>query len=267
MRRSEGVRGSADELGAVGQTLLTPLYARANASEATGFTDPLAALLLSRVDYDEAQIPTDPTTVAGTIYRAMAIDELATAWAANHPDGRIISAGIGLCTRHARIATPAGFEWYGVDTADVIAFRRKVLPDDPVRLIESSITEPGWTDNLGVRPTLVIAEGLLMYLDAVGVRTLLRTARETLGAEVVADYLHPLLAKNTKHPITTATGARFGFGVRNGRELARLTPGYRLAEERSTVEPFGGITRLIVTIFRIVTLGQRTAAVARLEPV
>jgi O-methyltransferase involved in polyketide biosynthesis len=262
-----------ERLGVVGETLLTPLYAKAKASEIVpeaGFEDPLAARLLARVGYDLDRVLTDHGNVAGAIRRTQAIDEVTAAFAAAHPDAQVVSVGIGLCTRHDRLAgrVPAGARWIGVDTADVVDLRRELLPDDPVELHAASIADPAWAGGIDPeRPTLVIAEGVLMYLDAGGLASFLAGGRDRFGpgTEVVGDHFHPKVASSDRHPIVRATGARFLSGVRNGRELADLVDGYELVAELPVMELLGSAQRTAARAFRLASRGGRIYAVSHLR--
>ncbi|MFJ5264583.1 class I SAM-dependent methyltransferase [Streptomyces sp. NPDC088387] len=259
-------------------TLLTPLHARAHAAElvpGTTFRDPLAADLLARTSHRAGQILTDRGNAAGSIHRATTIDALVVDFAARHPDGVILSAGIGLDTRTQRLddRTPGTLTWLGADLPEVIRLRRELLPEDPVRLYDVSVTEPGWTalltDETAGRPVLVLAEGVLMYFDMDELRTFLSSCRTAFGpgTELVGDYFHPRLALSDRHPIVRATGARFRSGAANGRRLAALTPGWRLVAEHQVMERISPAHRAAGALFRAVTLGSRPYAIAHLRAV
>lgn len=215
--------------------LLTPLWAKAN-PDAYGveFHDPLAADLLHRCGYDTDAVLTDRTNAKGALVRTQAIDAVASEFAARHPDAVILTAGIGLCTRQQRLTTRipdggAGLEWWRIDTADVIDVRRDLLPSEDTTLLSASVAGPRWADALPAgRPRLVIAEGLLMYLDDTRVATFLDQARTGSGAgtELVGDVMHPWPAKSGLHPIVKATGARFRSGARGAADLARRSAGW-----------------------------------------
>jgi O-methyltransferase len=262
-------------LSLVGETLLTPLYAKANAQRllpGAGFDDPLAARLLNAMDYDPERVPTGHNTVAGAVYRTMALDDATVVFARQHPTGQVVSAGIGLCTRHARLAgrIPDTIDWYGVDTDDVIQLRRELLPDDPVHLAAASIIDPAWTTMLdAARPTLLIAEGVLMYLDPAGLTGFLGSAREHFGAglDLVADYFHPKLAFSGTRPIVRRTGVQFRSGARNGAALAALTPGYTLVAEYPVMERIGPARHLAARAFQTLSGGGRAYAIAHLRSV
>jgi len=89
-RAAHGARMStSNRLGPAGETLMTPL----------------AAELLERCGYNPERVLTDTGNVTGAICRSIAIDDVTIAFAAAHPDAQIVTAGIGLCTRHDRRET------------------------------------------------------------------------------------------------------------------------------------------------------------------
>lgn len=260
-------------MGVVGETAMTPLYAKAKAAEvlpAAGLSDPLAAELLAAIGHDPDRVLRDRTNLHGTIYRTLAIDRVSVEFATRHPHGQLVSVGIGLCTRHSRLAdrVPATVDWIGVDTAEVIAVRRRYLRDDPVRLVTGSIAVSSWTRDLDPdRATLVIAEGVLMYLDGDEVLRFLGAVRDRFGpgTEVVADIFHPRIALSGRHPIVKATGAQFRSGARNGAAFAALVSGYRLLVEYPVMERIGLPARFAARAFRLLTRGGRAYVIARVQ--
>lgn len=260
-------------LDAVMETMLTPLWARAHAREVTpdlGFDDPYARELLDRVAVDTDRVLTDHGNVAGTIQRTLVLDDLVRSFTARHPDAVVVSAGIGLCARDRRLGPEVGegVTWIGVDAGPVLAARRQLVPDDPSRLVEASVADPAWTDAVPVdgRPTLVVAEGLLMYLDDAGLRSFL-TAVATLpaGSGLGADVFHPRIALSGKHPIVKATGAQFRSGVRDGAALAGLVPGLALVAEHDVMERIGRPHRAAARAFGLATRGGRMYHVAEIR--
>ncbi|MEV7511721.1 class I SAM-dependent methyltransferase [Streptomyces sp. NPDC091201] len=269
-------RAAAHGLSGVPATLLTPLYGRAHAARlvpGTSFRDPLAEDLIARTGHRAEEVLTDRSNAAGAVHRAVVLDALTAAFAARHPDAVVLSAGIGLDTRADRLAgrTPSTVRWLGVDLPEVVRLRRELLPGDRTRVFAAGITDPGWADGPAAaaegRPVLVLAEGVLMYLDPEGLRSFLDSSRSAFGAgtELAADYFHPRVALGGRHPITRATGARFRSGARDGRALARTAPGWRAVAEHPVMERIGTAHRLAAGLFRALTLGARPYAVAHLR--
>jgi O-methyltransferase len=203
------------------------------------------------------------------LHRTLVLDNVTARFTAAHPDAQVLSAGLGLCTRHARLAdrVPATVSWIGIDTPDVIDLRRRLLPDDPVTLVAADLSEPGWAATLDAdRPTVVLAEGVLMYLDPPGLAAFLTETRDHLGpgTEVLGDYFHPTVAASDRHPIVRATGARFLSGARNGAALAATVSGYRCLADLPVMERVSIAQRAVANAFRFVTRGSRLYAVSHL---
>ncbi|WP_051102688.1 class I SAM-dependent methyltransferase [Parafrankia elaeagni] len=264
---------SAAELDEVSSTLLTPLYGRAYGQRfapKARFTDPMAAQLLQAVAFDDSRVLSDRSNSGGTIWRSLVLDRLTVAFARRHDRPAIVTVGVGLCTRLYRLAgqVPDSASWVGIDSPEVIDIRRRLLPDEPMTLGAASATEPGWLDtfDLAGRPVLLIAEGVIMYFGAAGLRIFLTEAlRAGSGTELVADYFHPRIAHSDRHPIVKATGARFRSGARDGAALAHLVPGWALVDEHPAMERISPAHRLAATAFRLASLGGRPYAVAHLR--
>ena len=264
---------TATPLDPVAETLLTPLWARAHAPEVVpdlGFHDPYAADLLDRTGFDSDRVLTDHGNVAGTIHRTLVLDDLVRSFAHRHADAVVVSAGCGLCARDRRLGPdlPATVTWIGVDAPEVLDVRRDLVDDDPSTLVEASVDDPGWLDDVpvGDRPAIVLAEGVLMYLDDAGLRGFLTgAARLRAGSEVAADVFHPKVASSDRHPIVKATGARFRSGARDGAELAGLVPGFELVAEHDVMERIGRPHRVAAKAFSVATRGGRMYHLAQLR--
>lgn len=265
---------SSHGLTGVAKTLLTPLYGRAHADRLLpegGFHDPLAAAVLAATGFRPDEVLTDRSNAVGAVHRAIVLDRLVAAFVRRHPAGVVVSAGVGLCTRDARLAatTPSGVRWIGIDTPEVVDLRRRLLPDSAVRLHAASITDPDWVDALPEEsgPTLIVVEGVLMYLSDREVARFLADVAEQLGpgTELVADFFHPWVARSGLHPIVRATGARFRPGARGARGLASAAPGWTATAEHPVMERIGTAQRISAALLRIVLGGHRPYAVAALR--
>ena len=251
---------------AVGSTLVVSLFARARADEyfgTPGWQDPEAENVLGRLERladPDAPPPeqlalTDRGTMVGTVARSKALDARVWDFAERHPDAAVVSVGIGLCTRAWRLACLKGVEWVGVDNPDVIALRRRMLPDDPTRLVGADLIEPGWFGALDPdRPTIVVAEGVLMYLDRGLVAQFMVRLADRMRATtwLTADAHHEWLVRATPE-LTRRTGTRFGFGVRGAEGFAALAPGWTVVRQDDTMAPISTGIRRFARVFRRLT--------------
>jgi O-methyltransferase involved in polyketide biosynthesis len=80
---------------------------------------------------------------------------------------------------------------------------------------------------------LVVAEGLLMYLDEADVRRLFIRLQETFpGCRLVADVFSQMTAHSvTGHPSLKHTGAALGWGIDDSEEIETWSEGIALLEE------------------------------------
>lgn len=173
-----------DRLGAVPQTLLIPLVARADARTRWpryGFADPAAERVVARLEregVDLEWVRRDHPAVRSLIVRAQWFDAQCAAFFRAHPDGMAMSLGVGLDARRARLAAlgvPGDVDWHELDLPEVVAIRRAQLGADGERTRAGDALATDWLDALPERrgrALLVVMEGLLMYLPREGVEAL-----------------------------------------------------------------------------------------------
>ena len=90
------------------------------------------------------------------------------------------------------LSVPEGVRWFDVDLPQVIALRRELYSEsETYRMVGSSVTDPGWLDELPAGgPVLIVAEGLLMYLAPADVSELLHRLVDRFDTgELLADLL------------------------------------------------------------------------------
>jgi O-methyltransferase involved in polyketide biosynthesis len=127
-------------------------------------------------------------------------------------------------------------EWYDLDMPPVIELRRQFYAGhERYHLIASSVTDLEWVDSVAAagRLTLIVAEGLLMYLGEAHVRRLLLRLREAFpGCRLIADVFSRLTARSaTRHPSLKQTGASIGWGIDDPCQVEGWAPGIHLLEE------------------------------------
>lgn len=230
-------------LSGVKETLLITLYGKAGESRMPDslLKDRFAAEVVERVDYDFSRLKMRSDDLVGLANRAYQIDQWTRAFLAAHERPVVLHLGCGLDSRIFRIAPAATVRWFDVDYPDVIVLRRRLYPAQPAdTMIASSVTDPAWPEQLpSAGPTLIIAEGLLMYLSQAAVKDLLGgLARRTGGGELVFDGFNRLGVKlAAASRMIRATGATFGWSLESARELERLVPALRLVEDRMIYDP------------------------------
>jgi methyltransferase (TIGR00027 family) len=226
-------------------TNLVTLYLRAYESRCPKpiLGDRAAAEAVDRIDYDFNRMHRAAQPWANQFLvalRAKKLDDWAADFLARHPDAVVLHLGCGLDTRALRIAPPATVQWFDVDQPGVIELRRKLYVEtDAYRMIGSSVTDAGWLDQIPTgRPTLVVAEGLLMYLREREVWELLARLTDRFdNGELLFDTLAPSgprLSKVFTHGIVK-------WGIRNAREIESWNVGLRFVEQVSAVAGYHSI--------------------------
>ena len=225
---------SAVRWGSVEWTNLCTLYLRACESHLQQpiLGDRAAAEAVDRIDYDFARLRRS-VLPWGTQFlvalRAKQLDAWSHDFLARHPDAVVLHLGCGLDTRVFRLRPARKVQWFDVDVPQVIDLRRKLYDDsDGYRMIGSSVTDPGWLEQVPAdRPALVVAEGLLMYLTETQVRELLErlTDRFSIG-ELLADLLSPWGPRLSK----IVTSGIVKSASRDGHEFMEWNPRFNLLE-------------------------------------
>ncbi len=219
------------------QTLLVTLYARVLDHQAADpiLGDHRAAEALTQLGRPLGRMRMRRDTAASVLCRTRRLDEWTRQFLAEHPDAVVLNLGCGLDTRAQRIDPPSGVLWYDVDYPEVIELRQRLYPSLPdSAMIGSSVTDPHWLDHVPRdRPTMVTAEGLLMYLTEDQVEKLIgRLAEHLVSGRLACDIELPWAAKVAKYnPKLRTTGAVHRWGLKDLNHLTRWAPGMRLLEQ------------------------------------
>lgn len=220
--------------GSVEWTNLCTLYLRAYESRLPSamLGDTAAAEAIERIGYDWERMRRTlrPATAHYLVtMRAKLFDDWCTDFLGRHPDAVVLHLGCGMDTRAFRLRPPQTVQWFDVDQPVVIALRRKLYDDRPgYRMIGSSVTDKEWLIEVPTdRPTLVVAEGLLMYLTEPDVRALLQRIPDRFGSgELAFDTTSPMgprLSRVLSKGITK-------WGIRDAREIERWNPRLRFVQ-------------------------------------
>lgn len=211
------------------ETLLIPLYGRAQMSSKGYFQDRYAENAIRSIHYDFSRLKIQEKTQIMLSVRGALIDAFCIDFLRKQPDSTVIYLGCGLDARAKRLGMPTRL-WYDLDFPEVIAIKRQLYPETKqYRLIGSSVTHWEWMDAIGQnsKPVLVIAEGLLMYLSEEEVQTLVLKMRDRfLNTTFVFDaYSHFTAKQASNHPSLKKTGAIIRWGIDSAEELTSLSDG------------------------------------------
>ena len=225
-------------LSGVPETMLQTVYARAKESKGRGaIRDPKAEEILSELNYDFSLADKDSAMHSGVIARTIVLDTLVKSWLTAHPGAVVVNIACGLDTRCYRMANYA--HWYNLDLPETMAVRAQLLPENGriSQLAMSAMEDWGGEIDEADVPTLVIIEGLTMYLTEKDVQQIFKViAGRFRKATVFVETMNPLMAKRFKEKSIEGSHAKFTWGVKNGAALIKLLPDFRLVEEHSLTE-------------------------------
>ena len=222
----------------VPETMLQTVYARARESAGRGaICDEKAEQIIGSLDYDFSLAEKDTAMRSGVIARTIVLDRLVGAWLGRHPGTVVVNLACGLDTRCYRMK---GYQhWYNLDLPETIAVRQRLLPESGAisQLAMSAMDDWGAAIRETDAPALVIIEGLTMYLSEADVRRIFDVIAARLPkAEVFVETMNPAVAKRFKERSIEGSHAKFTWGVKDGRALDALLPGFRFVEEHSLTE-------------------------------
>ena len=208
-------------LSGVPETMLQTVYARAKESRGRGaIHDAKAEEIIEKLDYDFSLADKDTAMHSGVIARTIVLDRMTKEWLASHPGAVVINIACGLDTRCYRMAGYA--HWYNLDLPETMAVREKLLPESgTISQIAMSAMED-WGSEISEQnvQVLIVIEGLTMYLNA----------------NIFVETMNPMIVKRFKEKSIEGSHAKFTWGIKNGKALAELLPGFRFMEEHSLTE-------------------------------
>lgn len=226
------------KLSGVPETMLQTVYARAKESSGRGaIHDAKAEEIVERLDYDFSLADKDTAMRSGVIARTIVLDRLTKAWLGTHPGGVVVNIACGLDTRCYRMSGYA--HWYNLDLPETMAVREKLLPESgTISQIAMSAMED-WGSEISEQnvQVLIVIEGLTMYLSEADVQRIFTVISSRFSnATVFVETMNPMIVKRFKEKSIEGSHAKFTWGIKNGKALAELLPGFRFMEEHSLTE-------------------------------
>ena len=225
-------------LSGVPETMLQTVYARAKESRGRGaIHDAKAEEIIEKLDYDFSLADKDTAMYSGVIARTIVLDRLTKAWLGAHPGAVVVNIACGLDTRCYRMSGYA--HWYNLDLPETMAVREKLLPESgTISQIAMSAMED-WGSKISEQnvPVLIVIEGLTMYLNAKDVQQIFAVISSRFSqATIFVETMNPMIVKRFKEKSIEGSHAKFTWGIKNGKALAELLPGFRFMEEHSLTE-------------------------------
>ena len=233
------------DLSGAPQTMLATFYAKALDADLPRpiLGDRFAKEIVDRIDYDWSKTTITKAKSPSVTTRTAHFDTWTRQFLAVHPDAVVLHLGCGLDARAFRVDPGPGVEWYDVDYPDVADLSRQLYPArDRYHLIGASVTDPAWLADIPAdRPTLMIGEGLTMYLtQADGIALLRRVVDRFPSGELQFDAFNRLGIKTQwMNSVVRRSGATLYWGIDTPDEILDAVPGLRLL---AWVSPFDSAT-------------------------
>ena len=223
----------------VTETMLVTLAIRADdaASSDPFLRDTWARTTLEKLEYALPTIERRSAVYYAVLLRCRLFDAWAAEFIDAHPDGvNVLNLACGLDSRALRLGRAGPrVRWFDVDLPEVADLRRRLLPAPEgsagyYSVVGASVTDEAaaWLDDVPAdRPTFVIMEGLVMYLERADIEKLFGRicGRFGSGGQIVLDTVGSLyLSRHVASRMISDTGANIVFGMDNARELLPASP-------------------------------------------
>jgi O-methyltransferase involved in polyketide biosynthesis len=214
--------------------MLTTLYCKALDADFDRpiLGDGFAKETVDRIDYDWRELGIAPIWTPLVTVRSAQYDIWASQFLAAHQLATVVHLGCGLDSRVFRLDPGPGVEWYDIDYPAVIALRENVFPARTrYHLIATSATDPSWLDRIPAdRPTLLLAEGVSMYLtERDGVALLQHVVDRFPSGELQIDFYNWLTIRSQKtHKLQRQSGSTLYWGVNSPQDILGRVSGVRM---------------------------------------
>lgn len=230
------------DLHGAAQTMLTTLYLKSLDADLDRpvLGDRFAKDAVGRLDYDWRDLGISHRWAPLVTVRSAQYDIWATQFLAANPEATVVQLGCGLDSRVFRLDPGPGVHWYDLDYPAVITLREQIYPSRPrYQLVAGSATDSAWLEQIpSDRPTLVLAEGLSMYLEEHSGITLLRRIVDRFPrGELQIDFYNWFGIKTQKsQAIVRSSGSTLYWTVNSPAQVLTQIPQLRLLTAVSLFE-------------------------------
>ncbi len=232
------------DLGAVEETLVIPLWARAKDAEKEDpvLNDTYARDIVAKVDYDFSKIETrymENHQLVWTV-RAYNFEHCVREFLENKNNAVVINIGAGLDTAFGRLDNGSVL-WFNIEMPDVAALRQKLIPDsEREKTIAKSVFDFSWMDDIEQqikgRSTLFMAAGVFCYFEPDEVRTLFRKLADSYpSSHVLFDAMSRFTVWFSNREIIKKSGidssARLKWHLKRASKLKEWVETIKIIEE------------------------------------
>ncbi len=224
-------------LGAIQETLLIPLWARAMEAQQADpiILDRKSVEMVEAIDYNFDKFATAKNSQIGACLRGMIFDNWTRTYLQQYPQGSVVEIGAGLNTRFERVDN-GQVRWFDLDLPDVMALRQRFFTETERRhFITASCLDTDWFERVkaaGTKTCMFLAEGVLMFLSEQQVQQLFANLLQAFpGSWFAFDSLSPLVVKNQKrHDAIKHTSAKFDWGISDIRKIKAWDSRYQVMQ-------------------------------------
>lgn len=258
------------DLGAVQETLILPLWARAKEMEKKNpiVYDTYARDIVARIDYDFSTIEAGQGADHQIVYpiRVYNFDNIVKTFLEHNSTALVVNIGAGLDTTFQRVDN-GNVLWINIEMPDVVALRNKLIPDSEREMtIAKSVFDFTWMDDIihqkKDRSILFMAAGVLCYFDSPSVEGLFRKlADEYPSAHFVFDSFSLFTAWGINWKVMKDSGmdssARIKWHLKRASSLRRWVDTINIIEEYpmlSRVPARNDLSRKLLWLIRLIGL-------------
>ena len=219
--------GIGSELTGLAETALITLWARAEETRHPNplFLDAKAVEIVERINYDFEKFRNSWKTQTSVAIRTWILDREISKHINKYPDTLVLNLGAGLDDRFNRIDN-GSINWYDLDLKPVIDMKKDFFDEsERYRWIGKSVLDFSWSEeiNTGHRPVTIIAEGLLMYLEASEIISLFeKLTGHYPGAHLFIELLAPAAVGSVYHDTDNITDIGFKWSLLKSRDLEAM---------------------------------------------
>ncbi|UCE40095.1 MAG: class I SAM-dependent methyltransferase [Candidatus Aminicenantes bacterium] len=231
-------------LGAVEETLVIPLWARAKDAEKNDpiVNDTCARDIVAKIDYDFSKIETRYMENHQLVWsiRAYNFDNCVRDFLKNNEKSMVVNIGAGLDTAFKRV-DDGSVLWVNIEMPNVAALRQKLIPDsEREKTIAKSVLDFTWMDDIAQktqdRSLLLMAAGVLCYFEPNEVEILLKKLADSYpSAFVLFDAMSRFTVWFSNRAIIKKSGmdssARLKWHLKKASHLRRWVDTIKIIEE------------------------------------
>lgn len=218
------------------ETLLLVLYLRVRdaASENPILRDHYASELMRKINFDLSRslFQLDSSYIQYICGRSKQIDNWAQDFLDRHQyeDSLVLQLACGLDSRNERLRLGRDVKWIDVDRPRVTGLRKRLMPDaesESYTLLTAHVADEddAWLRGIpNDRPTLIIMEGLLYYLEPEqGMRLIQRLLGHFAHGNIVCDTIGSITVVFTSLlEAFRNSEARVRWGVDDANDISKL---------------------------------------------